>query len=212
MTYQQNYQMASAAYHYVKSMLTIGAGNRILGQPGFKWSRQRCVDSMREVTGRKQQEMDAELAKKLIAFGEKTWGRDGQGNWKGDPGSRALYTRVQQMNLAGEFIELNAAAALQFKCGNCEEFSSLTFKYLKDHGVQPIDWMKQEGFSGELGNHAFVIVGRDKKTAAGDVSSWNKEVVWCDPYEGELGGLDLIKHRFAGEELSVLHRWDVFKP
>jgi len=75
--------------------------------------------------------------------------------------------------------------------------------------------MNQHGYVGSistLGNHAFVILGRDKKTDASNIATWNKEVVWCDPYEDKIGGLDMIKERFGGKEISLLHRWDTFVP
>jgi hypothetical protein len=219
MTYSQYFSLGTAAYKYVKQAMHKGVANRILGeggfQPGFIGSRQSCKNDLRKITGPIQTKMDEDLAKRMVNFAMKTWGKDERGRWQTDRGTLDLYAKTETMRSMAEMIEVNAKYALQFACGNCEEFSSLTFKFLKDRDVKPIDWMKQSGFweavSG-FGNHAFVIIGRDKKTDAGNIDSWNKEVVWCDPYEDEIGGLDLIKKRFGGKELSLLYRWDTFAP
>jgi hypothetical protein len=208
-TYREYYLQASAAYHYVKTTLTVGVGNRILGQPGFILDRGACVSAMRAVTTPKQKAMDEQLAERLKRDAERIWGKNPNGTYRANQGTLDLFVRSGQMKLAGEFIELNAKAATLYKCGNCEEFSSLTFKYLKDHGVQPLDWFEQKGMFGTgFGNHAFVIVGRNRGTTESNVNTWNKEVVWCDPYEDKLGGFDLIKRRFGDEDIKVLHRWD----
>jgi len=111
-----------------------------------------------------------------------------------------------------EHLKTYADYAQMFGCGNCEEFSSLTFELLKQKNVMPLDWMQQGGFlyglMGSLGNHAFVIIGRNKSTVETDISTWNEQVVWCDPYEKEIGGLDKIKERFSGKVLMHRVRFD----
>lgn len=226
LSYSRYFEMAAAAYNYVKTALYKGVGNRILSkvdlseqvlefQPGFVGTRKSGVNQLRDVTSPLQKQWDNQLAKRLVDYAEKTWGKDEQGKWRAERGTLDLYSKTEIMKSMGEVIEQNAKYALQYACGNCEEFSSLTFKFLKDRDVRPIDWMKQHGYMesvSSFGNHAFVIIGRDKKTDAGNIDTWNKEVVWCDPYEDEIGGLDLIKKRFGGKELSLLHRWDAFAP
>jgi hypothetical protein len=219
MTYSQYFSLGTAAYKYVKQAMYRGVGNRILGeggfQPGSMSDRRGCVNLLRKITDPMQKKMDEKLAHRMVSFAEKTWGKDDQGRWRAERGTLDLYAKTETMRSMAEIIEVNAKAALAFACGNCEEFSSLTFKFLKDRDVKPIDWMKQSGYLeavSSFGNHAFVIIGRDKKTDAGNIDSWNKEVVWCDPYEDEIGGLDLIKKRFGGKELSLLYRWDTFAP
>ena len=59
-----------------------------------------------------------------------------------------------------------------------------------------------------LGNHTFVILGRDRLTDPRKIGTWNSQVVWCDPYEGQLGGLPLIRQRFGSETLMLKHRWE----
>ena len=225
-TYSHYFELATAAYKYVKAALYKGAGNRILSkvdlselvvdfQPGSLFDRANCLNQLRENTLPLRKQWGDQLAKRVNDYAEKTWGKDEQGKVRTDSGTLGLYSKTEFMKSNGEIIELNAKYALQHACGNCEEFSSLTFKFLKDRDVRPIDWMKQNGYMesvGGFGNHVFVIVGRDKKTDAGNIDTWNKEVVWCDPYEDEIGGLELIRKRFGGKELSLRHRWDAFAP
>ena len=105
-------------------------------------------------------------------------------------------------------IQLRAKYAIDYECGNCEEFSALTFKYLMDYKVKPLDWMKLVGwFGSDIGNHAFVIIGRKSGTSDKDISTWNEEVVWCDPYEKVVGGIKEIKERFEGKKIFSRYRW-----
>ncbi len=220
LTYGHYYELATAAYKYVKVALHKGAGNRILSepgsfQPGFLLSRQSCKNQIRDITSPQKKQMDVDLAKRMEDFAAKKWGKDEQGAWLADRGTLDLYKKTEIMNSMADVIELNAKYALEYACGNCDEFSSLAFKFLKDRDVKPLDFMKQQGLLGSMstfGNHAFVILGRDKKTDPSDINSWNDEVVWCDPYEDKIGGLDLIKERFSGKEISLLYRWDTFLP
>ena len=106
------------------------------------------------------------------------------------------------------YLQETAKYALAYECGNCEEFSSLTFKYLMDYKVKPLDWMKLGGWFGTgYSNHAFVIIGRKSGTNDRDISTWNDEVVWCDPYEKRIGGIKEIKERFGGEKIFSKYRW-----
>jgi hypothetical protein len=108
-----------------------------------------------------------------------------------------------------KIIEVKAWYAQERGSGNCEEYSAVTFNRLKKQGVYPLDWMQQAGWGGgEIGNHAFVVIGLDPDSDATDISTWNSEVVWCDPYEEELGGLKEIKDRFEGKTIWSRFRWD----
>lgn len=76
-----------------------------------------------------------------------------------------------------EKIKIIADEVKRKQCGNCGEFSALAFMYLFDKGIRPLDWMSLVG-----GDHAFVVIGRDKK---GDVSkplNWGPSAVICDPW------------------------------
>ena len=184
LTYDEYYSLAYEAYQRVVTSLTKGRGNKSFGEPGGfmgNAARNQCVVDLRAA---EQTELAAVKA------------------------ARAEELKNLCTPLVTEYhIELTAKYALEYKCGNCEEFSALTFRILKVNGVTPLDWFRQEGWTGSYGNHAFVIVGRDSSTTATDISTWNNEVVWCDPYEKRMGGLNDIRDRFKGEKLHLRYRW-----
>jgi hypothetical protein len=77
-----------------------------------------------------------------------------------------------------------------------------------DYKVRSLDWMKLGRWRGtDYGNHAFVIIGRKSGTNDRDISTWNDEVVWCDPYERKIGGIKEIKERFGGQKIFSKYRW-----
>lgn len=209
MTRQQYLEQATAAYKHVKQTMTVGAGNKILDQPGGVLAirnRRATITKMRIESDARAAEMDREARKRIDENYDRLLGAGASDAL----GTARLYKHLELMKMYGDLMELNAAKAVEYGAGNCEEQSSLTFKFLKDRDVKPLDWMKKEGFFGDLGNHAFVIIGRDKKTDAADVSTWNPEVIYCDPYESKLGGLELIKECFSEDTISLLYRWDEF--
>jgi hypothetical protein len=203
---------ARKAFDFVKGAMTKGAANRILDQPSGTTlaSRRQCVyGEMRKQTTpdiiAAHHNLIAQKQKQLIGI----YGGEAKNLEKVVPSDlwQKSWEEVVTESQA-ESIDINAQYALEYGCGNCEEQSSLTFAYLRDNGIKPLDWLKQEGFLGEFGNHAFVILGRDRKAPIKDVSAWNPEAVWCDPYENEMGGLDKISERFEGKDLSLLYRWE----
>ena len=62
-------------------------------------------------------------------------------------------------------------------CGNCGEQSALAFKYLEENGIRPLDWMYRMN-----GDHAFVVIGRDRGTKDSNYSTWGIDAVVCDPW------------------------------
>ena len=76
-----------------------------------------------------------------------------------------------------EKIRLMADEIIKMKCGNCGEFSSLAFMYLYDKNVRPIEWMALIG-----ADHAFVVIGRNKKSNINNALSWGANAVICDPW------------------------------
>lgn len=198
---------ARKAFAYVRENMTKGAGNRFFDQPEntSKSEREQCIAKMREKSAKDLEDEEKwNLHDSLVKLRGK-YGED----WDSviTKAARKEAIAENQRENWGKAVDINAQYALEYGCGNCEEQSALTFKYLKDHGVMPLDWLKQEGFLGEFGNHAFVILGRDREAPIKDVSAWNPEAVWCDPYENEMGGLDKITERFEGKDLSLLYRW-----
>ena len=214
LTYSQYYAQAREAYNFVAGKMTIGAGNKVLSQPGGVtdfFDRKKCVSDIRETTGPELEKLDKDSVAQMEDYGKKRWGQNADGTFRGDEGERVLYRDSKLREMHGKAIDVNATAGEKAGCGNCEEQSSMVFKFLKDRGVMPLDWMEEGGIFGTgFGNHAFVILGRDKKTDASNIGSWNGEVVWCDPYEGKLGGLSLIRTRFGDAALRLLHRFDDF--
>ena len=211
LSHREYRQHATAAFRYVRGKMVVGAANRFTDQPeGVSyWKRSECVDLVRWRTESLTDSTGAmEMGRTRRELAAK-WGED----WRSVITREELddATALTNMRIARRTIEINTYYALQFGCGNCEEQSSMVFRFLKERKVMPLDWMEEEGILGTgFGNHAFVILGRDKKTDASKIGTWNAEVVWCDPYEGKLGGLSLIKSRFGDASLRLLHRFDDF--
>ena len=207
--------VAKKAYDYVKDRMIIGAGNDPWGERGKPnpVTQYLCVYRMRRETDKDMNPMaDAmvkDFNKRMVAkYGLSPGGK----TVSAVAGIVKLQHTVMVMETYGKSIDIYANNALVFGCGNCMEQSALTFQYLRDRGVRPLDWIAQErvftiGIK-DFGDHQFVIIGRNHKTDVGDISTWNPEVVWCDPYENQMGGLDKIKKRFKGHTLSLRYRLD----
>jgi len=178
MTYDQYLTCATEAYLRVQNAISKGRGNISFGEPGGFMENYKRDACVKDLR--------AAAKKDLSSI---------------NSGMEACPTEENRIKVYAKF-------ALDYKCGNCEEFSALTFQILKTNGVRPLDWMKQEGYFGsDRGNHAFVIIGRDSATTAEDISTWNSQVVWCDAYERKIGGIKEIKERFSGERISLRYRW-----
>lgn len=64
-------------------------------------------------------------------------------------------------------------------CGNCGEMTALTFMFLYDLGVRPLDFMVLI----KPADHAFVVVGRDGKPDNNNMgTNWGDAAVVCDPW------------------------------
>jgi hypothetical protein len=179
-SYEAYNTMANIVYNIVIQDLKKGRGNKTIGgEPGGVMGNASRDQCVRDMRAVKDKEM------------------------KENSGICKPYADTTDC-----YLQETAKFALLYECGNCEEFSSLTFKYLMDFKVKPLDWMKMGGWLGTgYGNHAFVIIGRRCETDDKDISTWNKEVVWCDPYEKKIGGLKEIKERFGGEKIFSKYRW-----
>lgn len=207
---------AKDAFDYVRRMMWIGAKNRVLDQPDvlgvpfMDWGvRIACVNDMRKETDKALAPMEerrmTEFNKRLVdKYGWTTVGK----TVNASPETVAEELAEMKFETYGQAVDIYAHYALVYGCGNCMEQSALTFQYLRDRAVRPLDWIAQGGYFNPqgLGDHAFVIIGRDGKKDVGDVASWNAGVFWCDPYENEMGGLDKIKERFKGKSLSLMYR------
>jgi hypothetical protein len=214
--------MAKEAFDYVKKNMLVGARNRILDQPDIfghpfmnMGARIACVGVMRKEADKVLVPMqEAILADWKKRMGEKYGWLIENKSVHARPETVDFEFAAMKMDTYGKTVDIHAGYAIAFGYGNCMEQSALTFQYLRDRGVRPLDWIAQEKIftvpvlGTDVGDHAFVIIGRDRKADVGDVSKWNPEVVWCDPYENEMGGLDEIKERFKGKMLSLMHRLD----
>ncbi len=201
LSYEEYLAQAKGAFEYVKHRMFIGADNRTDQQERSFDKRHGWVQDLRATTRKFRKEaVQGEMEKAQEELAKVSW--ESQVCY---PLDDEKLNRKKQARL----IEINAAYAEQFGCGNCEEQSSATFQYLKDRGVKPLDWVYQAGWlGGSIGDHVFVILGRDGDTEIGDLSTWNPEVVWCDPYENTYGGLAMIQERFGGKTLSLRYRWE----
>jgi hypothetical protein len=198
---------ASVAFHAVRAKMVKGAANRHLDQPKdvSVLERLSCVSDERKLTKplifqAREEELEVTRGELRQSKGEE-WYKVITKQEREEAGAETD-TRIWRRR-----IDINNDYALIYGCGNCEEQSSVTFKYLQARLVKPLDYIELEGFMG-FGDHAFVILGRDGKTDVKKISTWNREAAWCDPYENEWGGLEKIKARFGeGGNLSLRYRW-----
>lgn len=63
-------------------------------------------------------------------------------------------------------------------CGNCGEQAAIAFMYLRRKGIRPLDYMSLK----RPGDHAFVVIGRKKKSQATNPKSWGGLAAVCDPW------------------------------
>jgi hypothetical protein len=80
-------------------------------------------------------------------------------------------------------IEFRAALAASHGCGNCAEQAALAFVYLRDKAIFPLDYMVKPDVFLSFGGHAFVVVGRDRGSAADKPSTWGPSAAVADPHE-----------------------------
>src|ERR1700752_4719209 len=126
---------ATAAYKYVKQTMTVGAGNKLFGQPGGPLgirSRRSTLDKLRVSTGQREQELDRATAERIKKYYRGLLGLKAPDAL----GTAGLYKHLEIMKMHGELLEFNALKAIEYGAGNCEEQSSLTFKFLKDRNVK----------------------------------------------------------------------------
>ncbi len=74
-----------------------------------------------------------------------------------------------------DLYRIIAAKATKNGCGNCGENSIVTFMFLYDLGVRPIDRMTAHA------DHEFVVIGR-KAGPVNDWKKWGPEAVVCDSW------------------------------
>ena len=66
----------------------------------------------------------------------------------------------------------------QYGCGNCMELAAVTFMYLYNLNIGPLDYMALNG-----ADHAFVVIGRNRSDDVDTIGrDWDKSAVVCDPW------------------------------
>jgi uncharacterized protein YkvS len=115
-----------------------------------------------------------------------------------DPGSsKAFYTEeIKRNGSAIEFkdaqtggvenlqdIQILSDLADQYGCGNCGELTAVTFIYLYNLSIRPLDFMALK----PPADHAFVVIGRSGSDTDDSFGrNWDSNAVICDPWASEL--------------------------
>lgn len=111
------------------------------------------------------------------------------------PGNRALDggplsvvntidAKIRGRKTDGSNVDVAAQIAREAGGGNCDEFSSTAFVFLRGAGVRQIYWYKLQG----CGDHAFVLVGEIAKPftiGLDDLKDWGRRVAVCDAWAND---------------------------
>jgi hypothetical protein len=92
-------------------------------------------------------------------------------------------------------------------CRTCEENAAIAFIHLFDQGVTPLDYMR-----GGTVEHAFVVIGRLKSSAAGDPREWGADAVVCDPWYEDGAAYyasEFLTRMYKGEQMVPYSVWRV---
>jgi hypothetical protein len=149
-----NLSAAVIANKYVKSVMTIGASNKLRWDFPRAWA---CSGSLIN-TGAMRKKVDRDLA---AAFAK-------------EPDSYELYANIRAQQIV---LEKSADAATLYGCGNCGEQSAIAFVYLRGQKTFPLDWMEVNDYE-----HAFVIIGRRRGSETTNYLTWGDDAVVCDPW------------------------------
>lgn len=91
-----------------------------------------------------------------------------------------------------EKIESIAKNAVKFGIGNCYELACLALVLLGEHHCDDLSDTTSmnnilvEMFKTQEGDHAFLVIGRDRQSQFNDINSWGTEVLILDPWMGEV--------------------------
>lgn len=93
-----------------------------------------------------------------------------------------------------------ASKAKHVGCGNCGEQAALAFVdlYGRLH-ARPLDYMVRTN-----ADHAFVVIGRARRSRIGNLMTWGNDAVVCDPWDN--------KAYAAWEIPTTMYGGGVFKP
>ena len=80
-------------------------------------------------------------------------------------------------------IQILSDLADQYGCGNCGELTAVTFIYLYNLSIRPLDFMALK----PPADHAFVVIGRSGSDTDDSFGhNWDSNAVICDPWASEL--------------------------
>ena len=98
--------------------------------------------------------------------------------------SRDEFKSIVERNLLPEVnraflnFEIQIANCKKFSLGNCGELAQMALHYVvKEHPE-----INAEMFNIAGGNHAFLVIGRDPKSAPNNPGEWGDETYICDPW------------------------------
>jgi hypothetical protein len=74
-------------------------------------------------------------------------------------------------------IQILRDLAEEHGCGNCVELTAMTFMYLYNLNIGPLDFMALDN-----ADHAFVVIGRNRDDVDTVGRNWDKSAVVCDPW------------------------------
>ena len=80
-------------------------------------------------------------------------------------------------------IQILSDLADRSGCGNCGELPAVTFIYLYNLSIRPLDFMALK----PPADHAFVVIGRSGSDTDDSFGrNWDSNAVICDPWASEL--------------------------
>jgi hypothetical protein len=70
----------------------------------------------------------------------------------------------------------------KYSLGNCHELAFMALHYL----VSKYPDYRSEVVSLGQGNHVFVVIGRDENSEIGNINTWGKDAIICDPWANKI--------------------------
>ncbi len=179
------YYWGRTAYHWAKSTLVIGMGNK---------------PERVEATGNW-----SKISTALTRKGTHSWVKKDK-HWVLVAPKDARF-RPQGENRHEKELDISRHAS-EFRAGNCGEHAAVAYSYLWEHaGGSELGLVSRVNCK-KPGDHAFIVIGRDPN-GDGSVASWGPESLVIDPW-GDLicKGTDVANvtcSYFEGDETAV-HR------
>jgi len=190
-TYHENYVQAVFAVNFTLQKMYIGAPNNLgmaagkayLLQPSFDNANSGSapVAALRGISPFPGGNLIAGVALSVVGHAAKAQLKNQR---EQDENYRAQLIRSGTFS-SNEVKELwiaeTARLAIQSGVGNCAEQAAITFIYLRDKGIFPIEIAYWGNLFGHQGSHSFVILDRSKDSDIRDPNTWGESCVVCDP-------------------------------